>query len=277
MKKSKAEECKAPIISVVTVVWNDVSGLKRTFGSIRKQVSYGFEYFVIDGSSTDGTQDLAKDNQDIIDVFISEPDSGIYEAMNKALCLFTGRYVLFLNAGDELYDESVLQKVTDKISTLGFPEKLIFGNAKIIDNYGYSWLYPPRSVVEKKRLEKWIKRNYPNHQSCFFPSDFAKTNHYDSGKSISADSEVKKKAMDSIGYEHVDVNVCNFYYGGISTKLSFDNMATLIRERKDRGEFKFGHLDAAFIYLRAFISLSVNILLGKRSNYVIQKIKNTLY
>lgn len=90
------------LISIITVVWNDKEGLIKTIESVRhqKRTFTDFEYIVIDGDSSDGTVQVALDNFDIIDHFLSEPDAGIYDAMNKALTIAKGEGVLFLNAGD---------------------------------------------------------------------------------------------------------------------------------------------------------------------------------
>ncbi len=93
-------------IAIVTVTYNDKKNLQRTFKSIRKYKKEYHKYFVIDGNSSDGTLDEIKCNFDIIDDYISEPDTGIYDAMNKALeiPIEDNSYILWLNAGDELLD-----------------------------------------------------------------------------------------------------------------------------------------------------------------------------
>jgi len=90
------------MITIITVVYNDKEGLLTTINSVRDQKKYfsNFEYIVIDGASTDGTLDTIFLNKDIISQYISEPDSGIYDAMNKGIKLASGDALLFLNAGD---------------------------------------------------------------------------------------------------------------------------------------------------------------------------------
>jgi hypothetical protein len=94
--------------SIVTVCYQDKSRLANTIASIQIQSCTDFEYIIVDGDSKDGTTELVKEKTDIVDRFISEPDSGIYNAMNKGLHLATGRYILFLNAGDLLIDSQSL-------------------------------------------------------------------------------------------------------------------------------------------------------------------------
>ena len=100
-----------PKISIVTVVYNASHDLAVTIASVSSQ-SYGnIEFIVIDGKSSDGTLDVASQYSDSIDYFVSEPDQGIYDAMNKGLAAATGEYVHFLNAGDRFCDTNSLENI----------------------------------------------------------------------------------------------------------------------------------------------------------------------
>jgi glycosyltransferase involved in cell wall biosynthesis len=92
-----------PKLSVITIVYNNVKDIERTMLSVLNQTYTNIEYILIDGASTDGTKDIIYKYKDRIANFISEPDKGIYDAMNKGLALATGDYVLFMNSGDEIY------------------------------------------------------------------------------------------------------------------------------------------------------------------------------
>src|SRR4051812_1110497 len=92
-----------PVLSVITVVYNNVSHIERTLLSVLDQTYPHIEYIVIDGASTDGTLVIIEKYKDRIAKLISEPDKGIYDAMNKGLAIATGDYVLFMNSGDEIY------------------------------------------------------------------------------------------------------------------------------------------------------------------------------
>ena len=83
-----------PLVSVVTVCFNAKKTIQRTFDSIRKQTYSNIEYIVIDGCSNDGTVQLINDNSDLIDTLVSEPDDGIYDAMNKGISLSKGDFVV---------------------------------------------------------------------------------------------------------------------------------------------------------------------------------------
>jgi glycosyltransferase involved in cell wall biosynthesis len=100
-----------PLISIITINYNDAAGLERTIQSIVSQTYADFEYLVIDGNSTDGSKEVIKRYADKIAYTISEPDSGIYNAMNKGIAQAKGKYLLFINSGDELLDAESLTTV----------------------------------------------------------------------------------------------------------------------------------------------------------------------
>jgi len=92
-----------PKLSVITIVYNNVTAIERTILSVLNQTYSNIEYIIIDGASTDGTTDVINAYRNRLSQFISAQDKGIYDAMNKGLALATGDYVLFMNSGDEIY------------------------------------------------------------------------------------------------------------------------------------------------------------------------------
>ena len=100
-----------PLISIITVVRNDVVHIEQTMLSVLGQTYGNVEYIVIDGGSTDGTVDIIKKYADKLAYWVSEPDGGIYPAMNKGLQHATGEWVNFMNSGDSFADENVLEEV----------------------------------------------------------------------------------------------------------------------------------------------------------------------
>ena len=97
-------------LTIITINYNNLEGLKRTVESVVNQSWQEFEYIIIDGGSTDGSAAYIENQNDKIDYWVSEPDSGIYNAMNKGILKATGEYLLFLNSGDQLYDLIVLDE-----------------------------------------------------------------------------------------------------------------------------------------------------------------------
>lgn len=98
-------------LSIVTINYNDAIGLERTIQSVITQTFKDFEYIIIDGNSTDGSKEIIKKYSEKIQVAISEPDTGIYNAMNKGAALAKGEYLLFLNSGDNLKYENSLEEL----------------------------------------------------------------------------------------------------------------------------------------------------------------------
>ena len=96
-----------PLVSIVTINKNDQHGLSKTIASIRGQACNleDLELIIIDGNSNDGSQQVVRQNKDIVSVFVSESDSGIYDAMNKGIARSSGSFILFLNSGDFLFSE----------------------------------------------------------------------------------------------------------------------------------------------------------------------------
>lgn len=103
-----------PLISVITVCYQAAEPLQKTILSVRQQYYQPLEFIVVDGGSTDGTRDIIARHQDIITRWVSEPDRGIYDAMNKGVSMATGEWVIFMNAGDTFAANDVLLKIFKK-------------------------------------------------------------------------------------------------------------------------------------------------------------------
>lgn len=131
---------EVPKISIITVVFNGESLIERTIKSVLEQTFASIEYIIVDGLSNDGTLSIAKQYSSSITKIISEKDHGIYDAMNKGLKMATGNYILFLNAGDELYAKDTLSKVFENFINAD----VYYGNTAITNNKG--------DVVADRRL-----------------------------------------------------------------------------------------------------------------------------
>jgi glycosyltransferase involved in cell wall biosynthesis len=154
-------------ISIITVNYNNNAGLQKTISSVINQVFKPFEFILIDGNSTDGGKELLQENQDHFTYWVSEPDHGIYHAMNKGIKIATGDYLLFLNSGDCLADGQVLEKIAQKIdgtydiyygdiiferikksTRVIFPEKLTF-SFFVTDNLSHQATFIKRTLFDK--------------------------------------------------------------------------------------------------------------------------------
>lgn len=121
-----------PIFSIITVTYNAEKVLEPTIQSVATQTYPHIEYIIVDGASKDGTKDIIQKFDSHIDEWISEPDKGIYDAMNKGIALATGDYLCFLNAGDSLRASDTLQKMVDSIQENELPD-VIYGETAIVD------------------------------------------------------------------------------------------------------------------------------------------------
>lgn len=127
-----------PTFSIITVTYNASRWLERTIVNILTQSYPGIEYIVIDGGSTDGTVDIIKQYASGISYWVSEPDKGLYDAMNKGLAKATGDYVWFINAGDTLYTTDTAQQIIHSLQKKKRLPDVIYGEAMIIDEEGRS-------------------------------------------------------------------------------------------------------------------------------------------
>lgn len=124
-----------PLISIITVSYNEVNSIEATLKSVVGQTYHNIEYIVIDGGSTDGTVDIIKKYESAINYWISEADAGIYDAMNKGIDRVTGQYTIFVNCGDYLYEDTVVERVIASLDGVNDYD-MIYGRSKIINTRG---------------------------------------------------------------------------------------------------------------------------------------------
>ena len=141
-----------PLISIVTVTYHDKIGLEKTIKSVQGQSYDNIEYIVIDGGSTDGTIEIIKKYEDRIDYWISEPDSGIYDAMNKGIDAATGDFVIFMNSNDTFYTEGTVETFARQMSE----DKVYFGRANIVG--GKQKRLFPDGKYSENNIEQWLKK-----------------------------------------------------------------------------------------------------------------------
>lgn len=137
------------LLSIITVVYNRKVDMQKTLASVMEQTFKDYEYIVIDAASTDGTKELLEAQQSHINTLVSEPDKGIYDAMNKGLRLAKGQFVTFMNAGDTFDNKQVLQQI---FSQLPANIDAIYGDTLFVNEAGNS--LGLMSVVRKRPLKK---------------------------------------------------------------------------------------------------------------------------
>ena len=201
-----------PLISIVTVVYNGEKYLEQTIKSVIEQTYDNIEYIIVDGNSNDKTLEIIKRYEDKIDYWISEPDNGVYNAMNKGLSLVTGDYVSFLNA-DDWYMQNTLKIVVVKI----LQEKCgyIFGDMNLIDNKG--------EIVDirKSDLSIYRVRTPIGHQALFVQAKYLFQMPFNIKHKIFADYDFMIKLIkNDISFCQIDKVIVNFRIGGISSSES---------------------------------------------------------
>lgn len=199
-----------PLVSVITVVYNDPESLENTIQNIYAQAYTNVEYIIIDGGSAESTINILKKYEGRIDYWISEEDNGIYDAMNKGLELATGDYINFMNAGDTFYSSDVLQTIFYGVDSEN--QNIIFGKA--IFHYGNQEFirYENFNFTDPS----WYNYQHPSHQALFVPKYLYKTIKFDTRLNIAADIDYMHKIFPA-GYSYRDIIVAHFDLGGIST------------------------------------------------------------
>lgn len=157
-----------PKFSIITVTYNAAKVLEDTIQSIVTQTYKNLEYIIVDGGSTDETLDIIHKYQEHITTVISEPDQGLYDAMNKGIKLATGDYLCFLNAGDGLHEDDTLLQMVHSINGTALPG-VLYGETEIVDSQGHFFIHAPPVCTRNAYLEKLQARNASLPSSLFRP------------------------------------------------------------------------------------------------------------
>lgn len=169
-------------ISIITVNYNDRPGLEKTIESVVNQTFQDFEFVVIDGGSTDGSKELIEQNKDKIDYWVSEKDSGVFNAMNKGIRAATGEFVIFMNGGDCFYDNEVLKDVYPLLTD---EHDIYYG-----ENYNVTSKFKKFRTYPENLQFSFFYVNAINHQSTFIrKSLFDKYFYYNENYKIASDWE----------------------------------------------------------------------------------------
>lgn len=171
-----------PKISIITVVYNDANGLETTIKSVASQSYKNIEYIVIDGASKDGTLERIKNNESKISTWKSEPDKGIYDAMNKGLALATGDYVWFMNAGDIIFAPNTLELI---FTTCEANADVYYGETQEISMTGEPIGLRRLKTPEQLNWLSFKRGMLVSHQSILIKKTLCK--NYDTQYKISAD------------------------------------------------------------------------------------------
>lgn len=209
-----------PTISVITICYNSNNEIEKTIKSVLNQNYPFIDYIIIDGGSNDGTLDILKKYESKISTLISEPDNGIYDAMNKGIKLAKGSWINFMNAGDEFYNESICTLIVDNIKISEFD--VIYGDCVAIDKDNKLEV-----VIKSKSLNKFWEGLIFSHQSCFIKSELLKSYLFNLQYKIAADYyQILSLYCDGKAFFYIPTPVSRISIGGVS----YSNRETILEQ-----------------------------------------------
>ena len=226
-------------ISVITVTWNPGEVFEWTLKSVKEQKFCDIEYIVIDGGSKDGTLDLVSRYIGSISKWVSEPDEGLYSAMNKGLRMANGKYVLFLNAGDIFFDSEVLEKV------FSLPEAdVYYGETMITDSNGKDIGMRRLKAPEVLSWKSLINGMLVCHQSFIVKRELCR--EYNTSYRIAADYDWMLDCLKKAGtVTNTKLIISKFLDGGI-------NKHNIIKALRERFKIMTGNFNFILVVLNHF-------------------------
>ena len=192
-----------PLVSIITVIYNGAKTLRATIDSIVPQLSEEVEFIVIDGGSTDGTQEIIEEYSSHLTYWISEPDLGIYDAMNKGISQANGKFCLFVGSDDEIIPSNF------KIALSLMTEYSCVYYGQVLKN--------GMPLGRRTNKFKILRENIP-HQAIFYPKSVYKNNSYRLQYKICADHEYNIRLIYSnIKFQYINLAICKFGSSGVSS------------------------------------------------------------
>lgn len=209
----------SPTLTVITVVYNNARDVERTMLSVINQTYTAIEYLVVDGGSTDGTVDIIRRYEDRISAWVSEPDKGIYDAMNKGLAMASGDYVLFMNSGDEIYAPDTVAEVFAAAPNAD----IYYGETEIYDDKWESLGLRRHAIPERFTWRSFRYGMNISHQAIYIRR--AITGAYDLRYQLSADIDwiirAAKRAETIVNTRRI---VAKYLEGGMSKKRHWQSL-----------------------------------------------------
>lgn len=255
-----------PLLSIVTVNLNNLEGLENSLKSIFRQTWQDFELIVIDGGSIDGSKEFLEENEDKITYWISEPDTGIYNGMNKGIEKCTGNYVLFLNSGDYFLSTNTLELCFDLVCN--YKADVYYGQIMIDDSGTEKTITFPNEL----RLS-YLKSKVINHQACFFERKTLQSlGGYNEEFSLAADYQFYLKAyLEGKKFHPLLFPIVKYDVTGVSSVKMDNYRAEMDRIWTDTIPPVLFNLEADYFNLLASIKSSLILKLAfKIRNYKIK-------
>ncbi len=246
-----------PVLSVITVVYNNVKDIERTMMSVLGQTYPAIEYIVIDGASNDGTLQVIEKHKDKLAKLISEKDRGIYDAMNKGISIATGDYIIFMNSGDEFYASDTVERVLAS----GDDADIYYGETEMMDEQGNNLGRRRHAAPD---VFTWRSFKYGmsiSHQAIYIKRELVEP--YDAKYQLSADIDwILKAAKKAKKIINVRRYVARYLVGGMSKKKHRQSLL----ERFEIMKKYYGLLPTVFNHLVIAFNLSWYWLINRRTN-----------
>lgn len=215
-------------ISIITVCYNAVETIENTILSVINQDYDNIEYIIIDGGSTDGTIDILKKYQESITKWISEPDNGIYDAMNKGIKIATGEWINFMNSGDTFVENDVLTNIFTNDSYI--KTSVIYGDS-VFDVNGKLYISP---ALDFSSLSMGFV-----HQSSFVRSSDAKEFMFDLKYRLAADYDMMMRLKkDNRVFSYVNMAISMYDTSGLSAQNRENHIFELMCIENQGKEFE---------------------------------------
>ncbi len=260
----KKSEPGKPLISIITVVRNGEKYLEQTIQSVLKQTYENIEYIIVDGASTDGTLDIIRKYNDQVAYWMSEPDRGIYDAMNKGIDLVTGDWINFMNAGDHFYADPTMKNIFMH-NNGGYD--LLYGDCEVI----YDGFSRSKKAVLSDCLWKGM---IFSHQSMFIKADIQKRNKYNIFNKIGADFElILKLKNNGCLFHYINKKVSTVKAKGVADNERFSKIRSHWRTEKRHNSQLFVDIYYTYIILDAFLRMLSKMVLPKQMVEKIIKLK----
>ncbi|MGI4727079.1 MAG: glycosyltransferase family 2 protein [Janthinobacterium lividum] len=246
-----------PLLSVITVVFNNEKDIERTMLSVLNQTYPNLEYLVIDGKSTDRTLKTIGKYKDRLAVLISEKDNGIYDAMNKGLAKANGDYVIFMNSGDEFYEKDTVKTVF-----VNSPDAdIYYGETEMIDQNLQSLGRRRHKAPENFTWRDFKYGMSVSHQAIFIRRKLVE--NYVLKYQLSADIDwILSAAKKTRKIVKVHQYVAKYLVGGLSKKKHLQSL----QERFSIMQKHYGLLPTIFNHIIIAFNLSFYWLKNRRTN-----------
>ncbi|WP_417858947.1 glycosyltransferase family 2 protein [Xanthomarina gelatinilytica] len=223
------------LISIITINYNHLAGLKKTMQSVLEQTYSKIEYIIIDGGSTDGSKEYIESKDKNLAYWVSEADQGIYHAMNKGIDQATGEYLLFLNSGDWLVDKLVVERFVNFKPT----EDIVYGDPLVREGNTWKRKFMPKEMSVGVALTHTLSHQAEFYKRSLFNDNF----RYNTSYKVVSDWILTNNAIifKNASTRYIDLVVCYFENPGISSDFNF--------RHAERNSYLKDHFDPVFLKL----------------------------